>query len=117
MFLFLAHKSRSVFVQSKLPLTTLTKIWKLLDKSENDEFSLTEFSTCLRLMQAAICGMKIPDTLPNTLQHGRHCKSITIPEITKERAQAYEFIYFWLKPGPDGMLTGLKTRRWKAFVI
>ncbi|XP_057299176.1 uncharacterized protein LOC130629830 isoform X2 [Hydractinia symbiolongicarpus] len=109
-----AHKTRSAFIQSKLPIHDLTKIWKLVKENNDEGMNLVEFSTCLRLIQAAVCGLAIPIKLPQSLTNHKQCTEVNIPIINNERARAYELIFYWLQPDVDGNIKARKVLNFLA---
>ncbi|RKP17681.1 hypothetical protein ROZALSC1DRAFT_30549, partial [Rozella allomycis CSF55] len=59
--------AKTVLMESRLPLETLAKIWKLADLNADGSLDRTEFAIAMHLVQIKMTGHELPDTLPETL--------------------------------------------------
>jgi hypothetical protein len=59
--------AKSLFFQTNLPQNQLAHIWRLSDVDKDGKLNQEEFLIAMHLINAAVRGIKLPNSLPSTL--------------------------------------------------
>ncbi|KAK3706905.1 hypothetical protein QZH41_010761 [Actinostola sp. cb2023] len=99
------EQARSLFIRSRLPLSELSKIWKLADITRDNMLDVSEFATAMHLIQLRLRGFEIPEKLPPSLAPSSVHKQITtIPQITEQDMNVYQKTFEWKDNNKTGFI-------------
>ncbi|XP_031567519.1 trichohyalin-like isoform X2 [Actinia tenebrosa] len=97
------EQARSLFIRSRLPLSELSKIWKLADISRDNLLDVSEFATAMHLIQLRLRGSELPEKLPTSLTPVRATLTV-VPPMSTEEWNAYYKTFVWKDANASGFL-------------
>ncbi|XP_077981791.1 uncharacterized protein LOC144436806 [Glandiceps talaboti] len=104
--LLTGDKARELLLRSKLPLQTLSRIWRLSDLNRDNMLDVEEFAIAMHLIHCQLSGTKIPTSLPTELIPTPQPTSEVCVMTVKER-EAYRQVFHKQDKNRIGYITGI----------
>ncbi|XP_069126174.1 titin homolog isoform X2 [Argopecten irradians] len=105
----LGERARDLFLHSRLPLMTLSRIWNLADVTNDNVLNVDEFVLAMHLTRGILQGRKIPKALPHNLKP-KSSTSVQLPQMSDKEKEAYVKVFQSLDTSRKGYFEGTDAR-------
>ncbi|XP_060082242.1 titin-like [Ylistrum balloti] len=105
----LGERARDLFLHSRLPLMTLSRIWNLADVTNDNVLNVDEFVLAMHLTHGILRGRKIPKVLPHNLKP-KSSTSVQLPNMSDREKEAYIKVFQSLDTSRKGYFEGTEAR-------